>query len=226
METEYARYIKFGLWSAVCLALLGSLNGVAYAFSTVDAQQMLGPLPWAWIKAGAVDIGFLALAAGIQYRRRRGASTAWLWASAFFFLTISSYANLIFGKMHQVELELGYWAEVRAVPLAAFLPVMVLVLVEIATSYQAQAIAKGQTGEESRGQGKLENQQLPDIANCDEIDVGILRALASDPDATQAEIGQVVGRSRGTISRRLQGMAERGLVKRTEDGYVVAVEVR
>lgn len=138
------------LYIALFLALLASLGHVAYAFSTVNG----GNWPEAYISAVAIDVGLLALAAGINQRKGKQRSTWPLWVGVILFSVISTYANWLSGVVHVAPLAgqdaplvlsrarlavaqasgFGAWlVTLRPVLLSAVLPALVIYLAEIAS---------------------------------------------------------------------------------------------
>jgi len=198
------QWVRAGMWLAILLGLLGSLNGVAYAFSTLDAGVVFG-VPWAWIKAGAVDLGFVFLAVGIQERRRAGAPVLWLWVGAGLFLAISTYANLLFGEVHRAVLPIrATWVSARSIPLGAALPLLVFYLTEIVTA---------QGGGAGAGKPPPKVEARPPVVTPREAGKAstksrVLDYKAKHPDASQAEIAEALGIHRSTVGRYLrQGRA-------------------
>ena len=63
------------LWLALVLALVGSLRHVAWGFSTLERGDLLA----GYVQAVAVDLGMLALALGIQSRKRQARGIRSLW---------------------------------------------------------------------------------------------------------------------------------------------------
>lgn len=114
------------LWAALVLALIGTLKHTAWAFATLENGDMLSGI----IQAAALDVGMVALALGIQSRKRAGERTRWLWSGAGVFCAISVYANFLHGYAHQSALN-APWADWRPGLLAAVLPLMLFYLVEI-----------------------------------------------------------------------------------------------
>lgn len=114
------------LWTALVLALVGTLKHTAWAFATLENGDMLS----GYIQAAALDVGLVALAIGIQTRKRTQQRARWLWIGAGCFCSISVYANFLHGYAHQSALSAPL-AEWRPALLAAVLPLMLFYLVEI-----------------------------------------------------------------------------------------------
>ena len=120
--------VQLMVWPALVLALAGSIANLAWAFASVQG----GNLVLGYIQAGAVDLGLIALAVGIQARRKRDNPAGWLWGGTAFFGAISLYGNLLHGYAHAQEVNAPHALSVlRPVVLAAVLPVLVLVLCEV-----------------------------------------------------------------------------------------------
>lgn len=117
---------RLGLWAALSLALFGTLGNTAWTFATVDNGDLLN----GYIKAVAIDVGMIALAAHIQQRKRRSERTWPVWIGAFAFAGVSIYANYLHGVAHTTPLDAPL-AEWRPHILAAILPLILLYLVEI-----------------------------------------------------------------------------------------------
>ena len=93
------------LWLALVLALVGSLRHVAWGFASLES----GDLAAGYVQAIAVDLGSLALALGIQQRKRQKRATWVLWAGVAMFSAVSTYANLLHGLTHQADIGLTGW---------------------------------------------------------------------------------------------------------------------
>ena len=132
-----SRLSQILLWTALVLALVGTLKHTAWAFATLEGGDMLSGL----VQAAALDVGMVALALGIQARKRAGERTRWLWSGAGAFCTLSVYANFLHGYAHQSTLDapLAAW---RPGLLAAVLPLMLFYLVEIVSHAPQSATAR------------------------------------------------------------------------------------
>lgn len=140
------------LYLALILALLSSLGHVAFAFSTVNG----GNWPEAYVSAIAIDVGLLALAAGINQRKTQRRGTWPLWLGVTFFSLISVYANWLAGLAHVKDIagHTDAWlVSLRPILLSAVLPVLVIYLSEIVSSnYQVdQAAAAREAKRRTRG---------------------------------------------------------------------------
>lgn len=114
------------LWIALVLALIGTVGNTAWAFASVDS----GALFMSYVKAIALDVGMVAVAATLAQRKRAGGSTRWLWVAVACFVGGSMYANYLHGQTHLVTLTANL-ADLRPVILSALLPLMLFALVEI-----------------------------------------------------------------------------------------------
>jgi Trp operon repressor len=124
------------LYLALLLALLSSLGHVAFAFSTVNGSNWIE----AYISAVAIDLGLLALAAGINKRKSERRGTMTLWAGVILFSIISTYANWLAGIVHVTPLKadvtgIAAWlVSLRPILLSGVLPSLVIYLSEIVSS--------------------------------------------------------------------------------------------
>jgi hypothetical protein len=121
-----SRLSQILLWTALVLALVGTLKHTAWAFATLEDGDMISGS----IQAAALDVGMVALALGIQARKRAQHSAFWLWIGAGCFCGISIYANFLHGYANQSALDAPL-ADWRPGLLAAVLPLMLFYLVEI-----------------------------------------------------------------------------------------------
>lgn len=126
-----------GLWLALVLALLGTIGNTAWAFATVDNNAQL----MSYIKAVALDVGMVALAATLAQRKRAAQPTLWLWVAVIGFVAGSMYANYLHGQAHLVQIN-AHLAEWRPLILSALLPLMLFVLVE-SVSHAPHPVAPG-----------------------------------------------------------------------------------
>jgi hypothetical protein len=151
------------LWLAFILAMLSSVNHIAWTFGTVEqpGRDWLG-----WIPAIAVDAGLAALAYTIQQRRKVKRPVAILWAGVAIFALISALANLY----HALAVESGGITSLAAIGaidvlliakaafLSATLPALVVYLSEIVSSDDA-AVAKISEQSAERERIKAEREQ-------------------------------------------------------------------
>lgn len=156
--------VRAGLWIALVLSLLGSVDHVAWAFSTLHGGNMAR----GYVQAVAVDVGLAALAVGIQVRRRSNRPTVRLWVGVIMFAASSIYANLLHGFGHTTALVLTgapAWLESwRPYLLSAILPVMVIYLSEIASEDErAHAESKTAAPSKSGSNGAHPTPISPDL---------------------------------------------------------------
>lgn len=193
------------LYLALLLALLSSLGHVAYAFTTVNGANWTE----AYISAVAIDIGLLALAAGINQRKGQRRDTRWLWAGVIFFSAISTYANWLAGLAHVKPFgqELGRFAAwlvtLRPILLSAVLPILVIYLSEIVSgNYQ---VDQEQARKEARKQAKKNENTafVPgDLAALDRANDAKRAAIAQRRDRVLDLLGQ--GQGPGDIAAALE----------------------
>ncbi len=162
------------VWLALLLALAGSLRHVAWSFASIER----GSLVPGYIQAAGVDLGLLALALGIQERRKMRRSTKALWVGVALFSAISIYANFLFGYVHAdaVDAPLATW---RPVALAAVLPVLVLFLSEIAGSDAQEAIAQAERDARKAEREALKAEQGSTLRSISAPDAPALPAPAT-----------------------------------------------
>lgn len=148
------------LYLALILALVSSLGHVAFAFSTVNGSNWIE----AYISAIAIDLGMLALAAGINKRKKERRSTKTLWAGVILFSIISTYANWLAGIIHVTPLDtdvsqIGAWlVSLRPILLSSVLPLLVIYLSEIVSgNYQVEL-------NEAQKQAKRSGPERPKVS--------------------------------------------------------------
>lgn len=151
---NYITSIRSLLYLALVLALGASLGHVAYAFATVNDGSMIT----GYMSAVAIDIGLLALAAGINIRKANNRPVRWLWVGVILFSLISVFANWLAGISHLTPIDadvgsFGRWlVSLRPILLSGVLPLLVIYLSEIVSSdYQNdQVVAQRQAQKEAR----------------------------------------------------------------------------
>lgn len=201
------------LYLALLLALLSSLGHVAYAFTTVNGANWTE----AYVSAVAIDIGLLALAAGINQRKGQRRDTRWLWAGVIFFSAISTYANWLAGLAHvkPFEQELGRFAAwlvtLRPILLSAVLPILVIYLSEIVSgNYQVdQEQAKREARKQARREGISPNEpsDVGTLTQANEVRQATKQERMTQARAmlhegmSQAEVATSLRLSRSTIKR-------------------------
>jgi hypothetical protein len=158
-----ARLINIALWTAFLLAMVASIQHLAYTFGTVELPgwQLLG-----WIPAIAVDAGLASLAYAIQQRKRAKRPTRSLWLGVALFAAISALANFY----HALAVESGGRATLsdlrsldllqigKALVLSATLPALVVYLGEIVSGDDA-ASARLSEQEAERERNRAEREQ-------------------------------------------------------------------
>jgi len=227
--------VRAGIWLALVLALVGSLRHVAWSFATLEG----GDLVAGYVQAVAIDVGLFILALGIQQRKRERRSTWGLWLGVAVFSAISTYANLLFGLVHQNAIGLSDWewlVSARPVLLSAVLPLLVLYLAEVAGSdvnydvQRAQREAKRQERKRQRDASTAQMAATPDTltlaratrkALAEQAVSALLAFYADNPGATQAQAGAAVGRSRQWVSAQLARLEEAGRIRRDGNGVEV-----
>ena len=138
------------LYTALVLALLSSLEHVAFAFATTNGNNWYE----AYISAVAIDLGLLALAAGINKRKTENRSTKTLWGGVILFSVISTYANWLAGIAHVVAIDVsldtmagqanGWLVSLRPILLSGVLPILVIYLSEIVSGNYRVDLAEAQ----------------------------------------------------------------------------------
>lgn len=137
------RAASLALWFAYGLALLASIEHVAWAFGTLQRPGSEGN---GWLAACAVDLGLAALAYGIQQRKRAGRSARDLWVGVFFFAGISAFANFLYAVSSDARSVVlsGFLGTIdtltliRALVFSASLPLLVVYLGEIVSADDAR----------------------------------------------------------------------------------------
>lgn len=155
---NYITSIRSLLYLALVLALGASLGHVAYAFATVNDGSMIT----GYMSAVAIDIGLLALAAGINIRKANNRPVRWLWVGVILFSLISVFANWLAGISHLTPIvadvgSFGRWlVSLRPILLSGVLPLLVIYLSEIVSSdYQNDQIVAQRLAQKEARKAKL-----------------------------------------------------------------------
>lgn len=191
-----ARLINLALWTAFLLAMIASIQHLAYTFGTVELPglSILG-----WIPAVAVDAGLAALAYAIQQRRKAKRPVRSLWLGVALFASISALANFY----HALVVESGGQATLsdlqsldilqisKALVLSATLPALVVYLGEIVSGDDAAA-ARSSEQEAERERARAEREQkradLEAQRLADEAKARLLEAERADLSAQPAPL--------------------------------------
>lgn len=195
------------LWLALILALVGSLKHLASIFASIDGDTFMG-----WLQAIAIDAGLFALAYSIKVRKVAKRSTKPLWLGVILFSGISIYGNLAYGLFASSG-NLPQWIVVtRPYILAGSLPILVLFLSELLSDDRQHA--NEQAAKEAK---KLAKQATNDSGNTTTLPGNLARVnaaksatkqakieqlagiLATNPEATNTELANILDVSRGTI---------------------------
>lgn len=200
-----ARIINIALWIAFTLAIIASIQHLAWTFGTVELPgwQVLG-----WIPAVAVDAGLAVLAYAIQQRHRAKRPTRSLWFGAALFAGISALANFY----HALAVESGGNATLselvsldllqvaKALVLSATLPALVVYLGEIVSGDDAAAARSSELeserersrAEREQKRADLESQRLADEARARLLEAERApQALPLLPNVSQPEVALV-----------------------------------
>ncbi len=224
------------LWLALLLALVGSLRHVAWGFSTLEG----GDLVAGYLQAVAVDVGLLALAIGVNQRKRQRRGTTILWMGVLSFAALSTYANLLHGLVFKADIGLSEWGWLdvaRPFALSGVLPLLVVYLSEIVgadVSYavkQAEKAAKKKASTERKGAFPMpieearERRKLSADAAAD----ALWQFVATHPNLmglTQEQVGSQFGRSRSWVSDKFRAWERQGAVRRNNGAVNVLVADR
>ena len=231
MKTKNLFNIQSLLWLALVLALAGSLRHVAHTFTSIDGDKA-----WGLIQAVAIDVGLFALALGITQRRRVNRPARWLWVGVVIFTGISVYANLAYGLTFTLD-TLPVWVIVsKPYVLAGALPILVLYLAEIVgsdLSYAVQAAEKKRKRSERESSSTTGFASTPETAaraRASRLDgkvnakAALVDYLVNHPNASLAEAGQAIGRSKTTISVYLDELEATGCIERNGKGVEVVTQ--
>jgi hypothetical protein len=229
--------VTVGLWSALILALVGSLRHVAWAFATLEGGDLL----WGYVQAGAVDVGLVALAYAVHQRRRERRPTWTLWAGVLLFSAISAYANLLHGLRFASDMGLSAWAQARPFLLSGVLPVLVVYLSEIVSADVQHAVRVAEKERraaerrarrevsvaEGSGQFPYPVEQARALlaeqrarSKAEALDA-LLDILAERPDVRVTDLARLVGRSRSTVYTYVDELEAQGRLRRNGDGLEV-----
>lgn len=211
------------LYLALILALGASLNHVAYAFSTVNGGGRIE----AYISAIAIDIGLLALAAGINTRKQQGRKTAPLWAGVVLFSLVSIYANWLAGITHLAEIELkissepvsfsgyelnpvSFLVNMRPVLLSGVLPILVIYLSEIVSGNHQQAQIEAQKeAKKAQKRGQMSRKIGADDTNSKRPDKQTdEERLAHLEEANRSKEAKIEARRAQVLSLAKKGMSQ------------------
>lgn len=236
MKNRKVDLITVGIWLALLLALVGSLRHVAWTFSTLEN----GNLGAGYVQAVAVDLGLVALALGIQQRRRQRRGTLVLWIGVGLFSAISVYANLLYGLVHQQNVLAGQLADMRPVLMSAVLPMLVLYLSEIAGGDLTYSIRQREREDRRRARSvsKIEEKDALVVSakqaraalakqrehSKQEVLNAMLDIWRTRPDMPVSKVARRVGRSRSTIYTYLAELEQAGQISR-DDGIVEVIEI-
>lgn len=212
MNEKISRLIPYLLWVALAGAMIGSIQHVAWSFASLSG----GNMTFGYIQAGAVDIGILALAYGVQIRKRVKRSTRRLWVGVVVFSLVSTYANLLYGLAHLSDIGVGPIADWRPYVLSAVLPLMVIYLSEVVSEDVQHAVEEAEK-ERKREQRRQERDVSTDEAVTPDVDMEkeraldiMHKALTEDPDISKTQLAKLIGKSRGTVYNYLDELEQSG----------------
>lgn len=132
---------------ALIFVLIGSLRHVAWSYSTLENSGSWA-LAWGYWQAIAIDLVVVALAYGIEQRKKATLPTGWYWVGIVGFVLVSTYANLLYGLVFSVDVQqsrdwprLSLWmVYLKPFVLSGVLPIMLVYISHITAGSQASAI--------------------------------------------------------------------------------------
>jgi len=220
--------INIFLWLALTLALMGSLKHLAHIFASLDGDHLLG-----WLQAIAIDTGLFALAYNIKIRKNANRNTLRLWLGITLFSLISIYANYAYG-LQAITGQLPTWITTsKPIILAATLPILVLYLSELLSEDHQYLTQQAQ--KQAQKQAKLEQKQTtqpPITAYLEQAHQArrdkkrtakqqLLNIIQNNPNITHTQAGQLIGRSKSTVSLYLSELEQDGHITKNGDGWEI-----
>lgn len=132
---------------ALIFVLIGSLRHVAWGFSTLENSGSWS-LFWGYFQAIAIDLVVIALAYGIEQRKKATLPTGWYWVGIVGFVLVSTYANLLYGLVFSVDVQqsrdwprLSLWmVYLKPFVLSGVLPIMLVYISHITAGSQVTTI--------------------------------------------------------------------------------------
>jgi hypothetical protein len=196
---------------------------VAFAFTTVNGNDWVE----AYLSAIAIDVGLLALAAGINRRKSQKRSVTMLWIGIALFSLISVYANWLAGMVHVSQLSANvdgfsaFLANLRPILLSSVLPLLVIYLSEVATDNEVYAQAQEAKAQKRAAKQRLANEVASDDGNLSDVNsqriaskqqkvAQLAGLLATTPDATNGELAEQLRVSESTIRNYKAELATNG----------------
>lgn len=136
-------FLRFSL----IFVLVGSLRHVAWGFSTLENSGVYS-LFWGYFQAVAIDLVVIALAYGIEQRKRSTLPTGWYWVGIIGFVLVSTYANLLYGLVFSANVQqsrdwptLSLWmVYLKPFVLSGVLPIMLVYISHITAGSQTANI--------------------------------------------------------------------------------------
>jgi hypothetical protein len=159
---------------------------------------------------------------------------------------VSTYANLLHGLAFAADIGLKGWqwlVGARPFVLSGVLPLLVVYLSEIAAAdvnYAVQQAEKERQKAERRavreavntesttpetGRYPMPVEQARERRKLAKVEAmnAMLNVYRQNPDASLAEVGRAIGRSKGTVANYLKELEQAGRISRNGDGVVVLV---
>lgn len=152
MSKKYFSSPNFLRFSLI-FVLVGSLRHVAWGFSTLESAGGWG-LFWGYFQAIAIDLVVIALAYGIEQRKRSGLPTLWYWVGIVGFVFVSTYANLLYGLVFSSQVQaskdwptLSLWmVYLKPFVLSGVLPIMLVYISHITAGSQVGGVIGSRPG--------------------------------------------------------------------------------
>lgn len=212
------------LYLALILALLSSLGHVAYAFATTNGNNWYE----AYISAIAIDLGLLALAAGISKRKRERRGALTLWFGVILFSVISTYANWLSGIVHVIPLkpDVGSWGlwlvSLRPILLSGVLPSLVIYLSEVVSgNYQIELTeAQKQAKKVSRDSVSSVSNSANDTTTNEPMSQDDTERLAHLDEANDTRQAQIEQRRQQVLNLLNQGMSQSAIANELQVSLV------
>ena len=179
------RLMGFALWASLVLSMLASMHHVAASFGYLEQPgfEWMG-----WAAAVAIDSGIVTLTYGLRVRRKanRGRTAMLrLAAGVIFLMVISIVANVT------AALSVRPDAIFQAVAFAATLPIIVILLSDIASSDDARAAHKIEQADAKNSEVTELRRQLAEMTRQRDELVAKLADMTRQRDESAASLAEM-----------------------------------
>lgn len=202
--------MEYLLWLSLILALVSSLNHVAFMYAYIDGNVWMG-----WANALAIDLGIVSMSYSIKQRKAAKRKTTLPYVGLTLFGLVTVYANLAYGFVQLNQDLPRFMHATLPYVLAMSTPILVMFLAHV-VSDNVEHNATLEKAKAKQDRTKAKTKEVQNVANVplseslvDELGVTEPRAkrlayIVENRHMTNAELAKATGRTTETIRKDVE----------------------